>query len=179
METTFSFPGAPAFPCHVPLGWIDDRVECRAYGGTCWISAGGPIARDAFAKIARYAVARGVAAPTPTLVKFASGAASTTAPRPRRVEDPVRVHAYLGPFTSLESDRDVDIIREVGHVAYVMPFDGNFVTDDDVDEKTTEFRRILRARDVKIVERRDAFFVTVDTSTPDAFSRRNEIVFFL
>ena len=91
----------------------------------------------------------------------------------------MRVHAYLGPFTSLESDGGVDIIREVGHVAYVMPFDGNFVTDDDVDEKTTEFRRILRARDVKIVERRDAFFVTVDTSTPDAFSRRNEIVFFL
>ncbi len=168
-------PGS-SFPRHVSLGWIDPRVERRAYADTSWITAGGTTAMAAFGKIARYATARRFEPPLPTLVKLDAERGVGASP-----DYPVRVFCFLGSTTSLADDpvEGVRVVRPGALFAFALPFEHDFATDDDVKIWTRELRRVLRERGVRVSDHRDAYFAAYDSSTREKFRRRNEVLIFI
>lgn len=191
------------FPPHASLGWIGRTgrlvdavdagrlIECRAYETTCWITAAGRTSTEAFGKIAAYARAFGVEPPVPAMTGSLAPPESAIA---RRSDDDnviilVRMFAYLEdahPLTALATSTfaafstPVGVFYEPRRLAFAMPFEGTLVDDDEVRRRTARFRRVLgRSAVPGTTRRRDALFATYDTSTPQKFSRRNEIVLFV
>ena len=176
-----------AFPPHVSLDPIvvsEGVVECRAYDTTCWTTAGGTTAKEAYGKIVAFAHAVGLEPPVPSLTRLAI-ANDVDADR---VDRPVRVFAHVDLSSPLVNFATVPVVAfasEVGvffeprRIAFAMPFEGKLVSDYEVRRRTVIFRRAIARSGVVGLNARDVLFASYDTSVDRKFSRRNEVVLYL
>lgn len=177
------------FPPHVSLDPIvvsEGVVECRAYDTTCWTTAGGNTAKEAYGKIVAFACALGLEPPVPSLSRLAI--ANDVDFGVDRVDRPVRVFAHVdfsSPLVNFATAPVVALTSEVGvffeprRIAFAMPFEGKLVSDDEVRFRTAIFRRAISRSGVVGLDGRDVLFASYDTSVDRKFSRRNEVVLYL